>query len=203
MGSRGFAPTRTRSTMTRASLRRSPRSSARTSCRSRSGGRSSCSPRHSGSTCVAREVKVAAVPKYLPEPPEDVSPALAYALAERGRVRRQARAGDPARPRRPRLLRRQGCPRARRWTSCSRWPRSGHRIPASRSTSARRWTSSTVCSTTPCALGKLSDRIPKHSAKWRGRWESLTVALDEVDKGQLGWDEGSRQRAVPRWRSLR
>jgi uncharacterized membrane protein len=40
---------------------------------------------------------------------------------------------------------------------------------------------------TPCELGKLKDRIPKHSAKWRQKWESMTEALDEVEAGQLGW----------------
>lgn len=39
----------------------------------------------------------------------------------------------------------------------------------------------------PCALGKLKDRIPEHSAKWRQRWESLTDSLDNVERGKLGW----------------
>ena len=52
----------------------------------------------------AREGRVEGVPRYLPEPPSDDSPALAYAYAQRGRVRRPARAGDVARPGGSRLL---------------------------------------------------------------------------------------------------
>ncbi len=50
----------------------------------------------------------------------------------------------------------------------------------------------------PCELGKLSDRIPKHSGKWRSRWESLTGALDDVETGKLGWDRTYRGRADDR-----
>ena len=39
----------------------------------------------------------------------------------------------------------------------------------------------------PCELGKLKERIPEHSGTWRARWESLTTALDEVEKGKLEW----------------
>jgi uncharacterized membrane protein len=38
------------------------------------------------------------------------------------------------------------------------------------------------------ALSEMKDRIPEHSATWRSRWEKMTNSLNEADEGQLEWD---------------
>jgi uncharacterized membrane protein len=38
------------------------------------------------------------------------------------------------------------------------------------------------------ALSEMKDRIPEHSATWRSRWESMTESLNKADWGQLAWD---------------
>jgi uncharacterized membrane protein len=38
------------------------------------------------------------------------------------------------------------------------------------------------------AMSDMRDEIPKHSATWRARWESMTEALDAAEDGQLIWD---------------
>ena len=46
------------------------------------------------------------------------------------------------------------------------------------------------------ALGKMSEKIPKHSNSWKNRWESMNEKLDEADKGKLKWD-----RDLHHWRT--
>ena len=38
------------------------------------------------------------------------------------------------------------------------------------------------------ALSDMRDQIPKHSEVWRGRWERMTEKLDAAGEGMLGWD---------------
>jgi uncharacterized membrane protein len=38
------------------------------------------------------------------------------------------------------------------------------------------------------ALSEMKDRIPEHSATWRSRWEKMTGSLNAADEGQLEWD---------------
>jgi uncharacterized membrane protein len=40
----------------------------------------------------------------------------------------------------------------------------------------------------PGDLGKLKDRVPEHSASWRSKWESLRESIDQAEEGQIGWD---------------
>ena len=42
------------------------------------------------------------------------------------------------------------------------------------------------------ALGKMSDRIPKHSTAWKNRWDGMNEKLDEAESGELGWDRDLR-----------
>lgn len=37
-------------------------------------------------------------------------------------------------------------------------------------------------------LSKLRDQIPKHSEVWRTRWSTMTDALDDAEGGEIGWD---------------
>lgn len=55
----------------------------------------------------------------------------------------------------------------------------------------------------PAELGKLKDRIPQHSESWRGRWEKLREALDRAEEGQLKWErELTGARALLAWVAL-
>jgi uncharacterized membrane protein len=38
------------------------------------------------------------------------------------------------------------------------------------------------------AMSDMRDRIPKHSAEWRGRWEGMTEALNSAEREHLSWD---------------
>jgi uncharacterized membrane protein len=38
------------------------------------------------------------------------------------------------------------------------------------------------------AMSEMRDRIPQHSESWRAKWEAMTAALDSADEGQLAWD---------------
>ena len=37
-------------------------------------------------------------------------------------------------------------------------------------------------------ISEMKDRIPEHSATWRSRWENVTNSLNKADWGQLVWD---------------
>ncbi len=137
----------------------------------------------------AREGRADGVSKYLPEPPSDDSPALAYAYANEGDfddrlvlatlldlVDRGFYDAKPAEGKELDLI--LAVP--------------GNRVDASGlekyEAKAMDFFDDLLNDGGPCELGKLSDRIPKHSSKWRQRWESLTGALDDVEKGKLDWD---------------
>jgi len=38
------------------------------------------------------------------------------------------------------------------------------------------------------AISDMRGRVPKHSATWRARWESMTEALNSAEEGHLSWD---------------
>jgi uncharacterized membrane protein len=38
------------------------------------------------------------------------------------------------------------------------------------------------------AMSRMKDEIPQHSEVWRGRWERMTEKLDEAEQGDLAWD---------------
>ena len=137
----------------------------------------------------ARERRVADVPRYLPEPPAGDSPALAYAYAHEGEfddrlvlatlldlVDRDFYDSKAAEGKEMDLV--LSIPEKR---------------PAVEGlekyeAKAMDFFDDLLNDGGPCELGKLKDRIPQHSGKWRQRWESLTGALDDVEKSRLGWD---------------
>lgn len=135
----------------------------------------------------AREGRAVGVPKHLPEPPEDVSPALAYAYANEGEfddrlvlatlldlIDRDYFAAKPAEGKELDLV--------------LSVPKERPALEALEMYEAKAMDFfDDLLNQGPCELGKLKERIPKHSGKWRQRWESLTKALDEVDKGKLKW----------------
>jgi uncharacterized membrane protein YgcG len=40
----------------------------------------------------------------------------------------------------------------------------------------------------PSDLGRLKDRVPQHSSSWRTRWEDLRQSLDRAEEGEMEWD---------------
>lgn len=46
----------------------------------------------------------------------------------------------------------------------------------------------------PCELGKLKDRIPKHSNTWRDRWNAMVEALGDAGDDRIAWDLDLRGR---------
>jgi len=138
---------------------------------------------------MARERRTG-TPEYLPEPPEDISPALAYALAkegayddrlvlatlldlvDRGYYEARAASGEEL--------------------DLEIRPATGDDRPATEGLEKYELTAldffDRLLGTNWTALGKMSDRIPKHSSSWRNRWENLNEQLDLAEEGQISWD---------------
>ena len=131
------------------------------------------------------------VPEYLPEPPEDVPPAVGYAIAHEGDYDQRivlATLMD---------LVDRGFYEAR--------PAAGEDLDLE----IRRGDRSGVAGLQPyetetlgffdeligdewVALGAMSDRIPKHSSTWRTRWQSLNGSLEDAEEGAISWDRDYR-----------
>lgn len=136
-------------------------------------------------------------PRYLSEPPEDVPPALAYALAtegsydervvvatlldlvDRGYYEADVGSGDEL---------------DLELSVADERPPSDVLLPYETDTLDffdRLLGSDTV------AFSKLKDKAPKHSSSWHSRWTDLNEALDQAEQGQLEWDRDNT-----RWRRL-
>jgi hypothetical protein len=128
------------------------------------------------------------VPGHLPEPPEEIPPALAYALAkegefddrlvlatlldlvDRGYYEGRASEGEE-------LDLRLSIP--------------DQRPPVDELTEYERETIEFfdgLLEQGPGDLGRLKERVPEHSSTWRTKWESLKGSLDRAEEGQLAWD---------------
>jgi uncharacterized membrane protein len=128
-------------------------------------------------------------PKYVPEPPDDASPALAYGLANEGE--------DSSNTVLATLLDliERGYYDARQATTEDEKldlaiTKTGKRPMAK----LERYEQDTLdffdelIGDDTVALSEMKDRIPEHSATWRARWEEMTGSLDSADEGQLEWD---------------
>jgi uncharacterized membrane protein YgcG len=125
---------------------------------------------------------------YVPEPPEEVPPALAFALASEGafddrlvlatlldlvdRGYYEGRASADAE-----LDLRLSIPAAR--------PDEDELTEYERKTLAF---FDGLLEDGPGDLGTLKDRVPEHSASWRNRWEKLLESLDRAEEGEMKWD---------------
>ena len=128
------------------------------------------------------------VPEYLAEPPEDVPPALAYALANEGGYDE-------------RLVLATFLDLLDRGYYASK-PSEGNELDLYVSIPDDRpdvkgltgYEETTIgffdglLEEGPGHLGKLKDRVPKHSTSWHNRWTKMNDDLDEAEKGQLEWD---------------
>lgn len=129
-------------------------------------------------------------PKHIPEPPDDADPAVAYGLAHEG--------GDSANTVLATLL--DLVDRGYYTTGSASTVEEKLDLelatnPARPSDGELDEHESQVLSFfdellegEEVAISEMRDRIPQHSATWRGRWETMTEALDSAEDGQLSWD---------------
>ncbi|MDX6588050.1 MAG: hypothetical protein QOI31_2523 [Solirubrobacterales bacterium] len=136
----------------------------------------------------AREGRVEGVPKYLPEPPSDDSPALAYAYANEGEFDDRlvlATLLDLV----DRGFYESKAAEGKEMDLVLSIPEKRPPVDDLEKYEAKTmdFFDDLLNDGGACELGKLKERIPEHSGTWRARWESLTTALDEVEKGKLEW----------------
>lgn len=137
------------------------------------------------------------VPEYLPEPPENIPPALGYQLASEGTYDERLvlatlidlvdRGYFEARPSEE--------------TDLDLLIRKAENRPSAEGLEAyevavmdffdrllgEEWV----------GIGKMKDEVPEHSSAWRSRWQNMNERLDEAEHGSVTWD-----RDLSRWRLL-
>lgn len=145
---------------------------------------------------LARE-RPTEVPEYLPEPPEDIPPALGYQLASEGSYNDRlvlATLIDLV---------------DRGYYDAKASAGSELDLEISKPATRPEGTALTPYEVTvldffdrlvedkTVALTKMKDEVPEHSSVWRGRWENMNSMLDEAEQGEIVWD-----RDLNRWRWL-
>jgi uncharacterized membrane protein len=137
---------------------------------------------------MAREHPVD-VPEHLPEPPDDASPALAFALAREGED-----SNDTVLATLLDLI-------ERGYYDSDETTTEDEKLDLAISKASKRPSSKlaphekevldffdALIESDTVAMSEMKDRIPEHSATWRARWESMTSSLNDVEEGQLEWD---------------
>ena len=139
-------------------------------------------------TRLAREHPTS-TPRHLPEPPDDASPAVAYGLAHEG--------ADSTNTVLATLLDLV----ERGYYDSKQASTEKEKLDLSLSVASKRPTGKLLpheqevlsffdellgSETVP--MSEMKDKIPEHSDTWRGRWESMTGALDSAEEDQLDWD---------------
>lgn len=144
--------------------------------------------------CLLARERSTGVPEYVPEPPEDVPPAVGYGIAhegdydqrvvlatlmdlvDRGHYESRPAAGEDLD-----LEIKQG-ERGEKVTGLE--PYETQVLDFFDELIDGEWV----------ALGAMSDRIPKHSSTWRARWEGMNGALEDAEEGAITWDRDYRGR---------
>nr|MBA2523089.1 DUF2207 domain-containing protein [Solirubrobacterales bacterium] len=131
-------------------------------------------------------------PKYVSEPPEDIPPALAYALANEGGYDDRVvlatlldlvdRGYYESRPSEGKDLDLELEVATDRPTSEELEPYEVSTLDFFDRLLGTKWV----------AIGKMKDEVPKHSTAWHGRWSSLNSSLDAAEKNKLVWDRDLR-----------
>jgi uncharacterized membrane protein len=127
--------------------------------------------------------------KYVPEPPDDASPALAYGLAHEGE--------DSTNTVLATLLDLVD----RGYYDTKNATTKDEKLDLAITKSSKRPAAKLepyeqdtleffdeLIGNDTVALSEMKERIPKHSASWRARWEKMTASLNAADEGQLEWD---------------
>jgi uncharacterized membrane protein len=128
-------------------------------------------------------------PRYLPEPPDDAAPALAYGLAKEG-----ADSADTVLATLLDLVDRGYYEAGQATTEDEKLDlalaKKSGRPPGKLEPYEKEvldfFDELLKGDTVP--MSEMRDRIPEHSSTWRSRWESMTSALNDADQGQLVWD---------------
>lgn len=128
------------------------------------------------------------VPRYVPEPPEDIPPALAYALATEGEYDDRVVLAT--------LLslvdRGYYDARASQETDLDLLLKKPENRPPTADLEEYELKTlaffDDVIEGDEVGLGAMKDRIPEHSATWRSRWEGLTSSLDQAEEGEISWE---------------
>ncbi len=137
---------------------------------------------------LARE-RDTGVPEYLPEPPDDADPAVAYGLAHEG--------GNSTNTVLATLLDLVD----RGYYETSQATTEDEKLDLALKQKADRPTDALteyeqdvlaffdqLLDGKQIAMSDMKDEIPQHSEVWRGRWERMTEKLDEAETGELAWD---------------
>ncbi|MFL5870377.1 MAG: DUF2207 family protein [Solirubrobacterales bacterium] len=139
----------------------------------------------------ARERRTA-TPRYLPEPPDDAGPALAYGLVHEG--------GDSKNTVLATLL--DLVDRGYYETTSTTTDKEKLDLALKAKSETQRPKDEklteyerevleffdSLLEGESVPISEMRDRIPKHSEVWRDRWRKMTEKLDAADEGQLGWD---------------
>jgi uncharacterized membrane protein len=138
--------------------------------------------------CILTREHRVDVPEYLPEPPEDVPPALAYAFAREGEYDQRVVLAS--------LLdlvdRGYYEARAAPGDELDLEVRIAENRPSS--DGLQKYEVATLdffdrlLVPDWVAIGKMKDRVPEHSSSWRSRWENLNEKLDEAETSFMSWD---------------
>lgn len=147
--------------------------------------------------CLLARERSVDVPEYLPEPPEDVPPALAYAFAREGEYDQRVvlasmldlvdRGYYEARPAPGDELDLEVRLAEERPATTDLEEHEVATLDFFDRLLGHDWV----------AVGKMKDRVPKHSSSWRNRWQDLNDKLDEAETSFMGWD-----RDLTTWRAL-
>jgi hypothetical protein len=143
--------------------------------------------------CLFTREMPTSIPKYLTEPPEDVPPAAAYAIAEEGEYDERVVLATLL------DLVDRGFYEAR--------AAAGGDLDLELKTSGERGEDRSallpyevsvldffdgLIDDDWIALGKMKDKIPAHSSEWRDRWEAMNGYLEEAESGLIAWDRDLR-----------
>jgi hypothetical protein len=139
---------------------------------------------------LARERDVS-VPEYVPEPPDDAPPALAYGLAHEG-----VDSDDTVLATLLDLIDRGYYDTQSNTTDDEKLDLAIKAKPADKrpKETLEPYEQEVLeffdllLDGQQVALSDMKDRIPEHSELWRGRWERMTEKLYAADKGQIAWD---------------
>lgn len=128
-------------------------------------------------------------PKYVPEPPDDASPALAYGLAHEGEDSNNTVLATLLD-----LVERGYYDTKNATTDDEKLDLAIAKAGKRPSAKLEPYEQDTLdffdelVKDDSVALSEMKDKIPEHSATWRARWEKMTGSLNAADEGQLEWD---------------
>ena len=128
-------------------------------------------------------------PKYVPEPPDDASPALAYGLAHEGEDSTNTVLATLLD-----LVERSYYETKNATTEDEKLDLAISKAGKRPSAKLEPYEQDTldffdeVVGDDSVPMSEMKDRIPEHSSTWRARWEKMTGSLNAADEGQLEWD---------------